>query len=68
MRSLWFAVLALAGAGFGAQPAREVYIVPFSHLDFYWGGTREELVKEGRVEIKRSTCWRRTGVPVSNKP
>jgi hypothetical protein len=31
-----FAVCAAA-----AQP--DVYVVPFSHLDLYWAGTREEL-------------------------
>ena len=54
MRSLWFAVLALAGAGFGAQPARDLHIVPFSHLDFYWGGTREECLARGNRIIAKA--------------
>lgn len=26
---------------------RDVYVVPFSHLDFFWGGTREECLARG---------------------
>jgi alpha-mannosidase len=29
------------------QPAGEVYIVPFSHLDLYWAGTQEECLSRG---------------------
>src|ERR1019366_4817398 len=33
-----------------AQPApanHEIYVVPFSHLDLYWGGTQEECLSRG---------------------
>ena len=34
--------------------SREVYIVPFSHLDLYWGGTREECLGRGNRVISRA--------------
>ena len=40
------------------QPApsamSEVYIVPFSHLDLYWGGTQEECLSRGNRIISRA--------------
>lgn len=53
-RSLWFAVALVAGAGFAADSARVVYVVPFSHLDFYWGGTREECLARGNRIIAKA--------------
>lgn len=35
-------------------PAGEVYIVPFSHLDLFWGGTREECLSRGNRIIDRA--------------
>jgi len=29
------------------QGTAEVYLVPFSHLDYFWGGTREECLARG---------------------
>jgi alpha-mannosidase len=29
------------------KPAADVYVVPFSHLDLFWGGTREECLSRG---------------------
>jgi alpha-mannosidase len=40
---------AFAGA---AQPA--VYVVPFSHLDLYWAGTREECLSRGNRIIAKA--------------
>ena len=43
-----------------AQPAaeaaepRQVYLVPFSHLDFFWAGTREECLARGNRIIARA--------------
>ena len=37
-----------------AQPANEVYIVPFSHLDLYWAGTQEECLSRGSRIIARA--------------
>jgi len=31
-----------------------VYVVPFSHLDLYWGGTREECLSRGNRIITRA--------------
>jgi alpha-mannosidase len=42
--------LLLAAASLYAQP---VYITPMSHLDFYWGGTREECLARGNDIIAR---------------
>src|SRR5262249_40353913 len=39
------------------QPVRgqtEVYVVPFSHLDFFWGGTREECLARGNRIIAKA--------------
>src|SRR5579871_5989596 len=33
---------------------REVYVVPFSHLDFFWGGTREECLARGNRIIAKA--------------
>ena len=44
----------------GQQPAAaasnkaEVYVVPFSHLDLFWAGTREETVARGNRIIARA--------------
>jgi alpha-mannosidase len=35
-------------------PAREVYIVPFSHLDLYWAGTQEECLSRGNRIITKA--------------
>ena len=32
----------------------EVYFTPFSHLDFFWGGTREECLARGNGIIAQS--------------
>ena len=37
-----------------AQPAGDVYIVPFSHLDLFWGGTQEECLSRGSRIIARA--------------
>ncbi len=51
-------LLALVPAGLPAQsasPAKsEVYVVPFSHLDLFWGGTREECLSRGNRIITRA--------------
>ena len=60
------AALSLTALGLGmrahleAQPAEqgkgshEVYIVPFSHLDFFWAGTREECLARGNRIIAKA--------------
>jgi alpha-mannosidase len=58
-------VLCLALTGMGRvraqQPAAsiplktEAYIVPFSHLDLFWAGTREECLARGNRIISRAT-------------
>jgi alpha-mannosidase len=35
-------------------PAREVYIVPFSHLDLYWAGTQEDCLSRGNRIIAKA--------------
>ncbi|MBV9085402.1 MAG: hypothetical protein JOZ62_22220, partial [Acidobacteriaceae bacterium] len=37
-----------------AAGERQVYIIPFSHLDFFWGGTREECLARGNRIISRA--------------
>jgi hypothetical protein len=43
-------VAPVAGRAAGA----EIYFVPFSHLDFYWGGTREECLARGNQIIAKA--------------
>jgi hypothetical protein len=33
---------------------RQVYIAPFSYLDFFWGGTREECLARGNQIIAKA--------------
>ena len=44
----------LAAALPAQQSAREVYVVPFSHLDLYWGGTQEECLSRSNRIISRA--------------
>ncbi len=46
MKSLYFlaAILLTVSPALCAEQGVDVYFVPFSHLDFYWGGTREECL------------------------
>jgi hypothetical protein len=44
-------VPALAAA---AAETAELYLVPFSHLDYFWGGTREECLARGNRIIARA--------------
>lgn len=39
-----------------AKPAapRDIYLVPFSHLDLYWAGTREECLSRGSRIISKA--------------
>jgi alpha-mannosidase len=53
------AVLVLAGSLPAQKPAdptapRQVFLVPFSHLDFFWAGTREECLARGNRIIARA--------------
>ncbi len=36
------------------SPDAEIHLVPFSHLDFFWGGTREECVSRGNRIIAKA--------------
>ena len=49
-----------------ASPAkREIYVIPFSHLDLFWAGTREECLARGNRIIApyvASRAWR-SGFP-----
>src|ERR1035437_1648150 len=48
----------LLPAALTAQPnsaaKSEIYVVPFSHLDLYWGGTQEECLSRGNRIITRA--------------
>lgn len=45
--------LAAQPAGKAVEP-RQVYLVPFSHLDFFWAGTREECLARGNRIIAKA--------------
>lgn len=52
-------VLALAGQLAAQQDSqlsasRQVFLVPFSHLDFFWAGTREECLARGNRIIAKA--------------
>jgi hypothetical protein len=40
--------------GAQAQSDAQVYFIPFSHLDFFWGGTREECLARGNQIIAKA--------------
>jgi alpha-mannosidase len=42
----------------GATPV-EVHLIPFSHLDFFWGGTREECLARGNQIIAKAVLLAR---------
>ncbi|MCJ7449333.1 MAG: glycosyl hydrolase-related protein [Bacteroidales bacterium] len=48
-------ILITQNANITAQQSKDadIYLVPFSHLDFFWGGTREECVSRGNRIIAR---------------
>ena len=52
-------VLWAAGGGSGPAVAKEatnaeIYVVPFSHLDLFWAGSREECVSRGNRIIAKA--------------
>jgi len=49
----YLAAMLLSGSA-AAETARVVYVVPFSHLDFFWGGTREECLLRGNRIIAKA--------------
>ncbi len=61
--SPWLVVSVLAcAAAYGGESRRgpegaqdpEIYFTPFSHLDFFWGGTREECLARGNGIIAQA--------------
>lgn len=44
-------LLTAPGVGPAAEP---IYLVPFSHLDLFWGGTREECLARGNALVARA--------------
>jgi hypothetical protein len=46
-------ILAILLAAPLAADQVEVYLVPFSHLDFFWGGTREECLARGNYIVAK---------------
>ena len=42
------------GAPEGASTRRELYVVPYSHLDLFWAGTREECLARGNRILSRA--------------
>lgn len=46
--------LASFAAAPGAAPGNDVYVVPFSHLDLFWAGTREECLSRGNRIISKA--------------
>jgi alpha-mannosidase len=44
----------LPGQTAASASPRQVYVAPFSHLDFFWGGTREECLARGNQIIAKA--------------
>jgi hypothetical protein len=44
-----------------ASSNNDVYVIPFSHLDLFWAGTREECLSRGNFIITKAVAPR---VPV----
>ena len=56
-RQLFVSVIVLAmwaAAGAKESQQADIYFTPFSHLDFFWGGTREECVSRGNRIIAKA--------------
>ncbi len=51
---MWAAAGQNAVAGSEQSPRADIYFIPFSHLDFFWGGTREECVSRGNRIIAKA--------------
>lgn len=61
MKTLWKSLLYFSIAlsctlslAQASSHARQVFVVPFSHLDLYWGGTQEECLSRGNRIISRA--------------
>ncbi len=52
--SLLLTLPAVSAGGEAISDRPEVYIVPFSHLDLFWGGTEEECLSRGNRIITRA--------------
>ncbi len=53
---LFSALVAIASAAPPAKAPVEVYLVPFSHLDYFWAGTREECLARGNQIIAKAVA------------
>src|SRR5215831_6085193 len=52
--AILFAGYAPAQSAGKPTETREVYLTPFSHLDFFWAGTREECLARGNRIIAKA--------------
>lgn len=52
--AIWVSIIQDAPAGAKQSQLADVYFIPFSHLDFFWGGTREECVSRGNRIIAKA--------------
>ncbi len=53
---LFFSTSALPQQKAQEAAKSEVYLIPFSHLDFFWGGTREECLARGNQIIAKAVA------------
>ncbi len=49
----WLRMILLAASA-AATNAQDVFLIPFSHLDLYWAGTREECLARGNTIIAKA--------------
>jgi hypothetical protein len=52
--AMWIAAGQDAAAGTKGSERADIHFVPFSHLDFYWGGKREECLSRGSRIIAKA--------------
>src|SRR5690242_11828649 len=50
----WIAAILLAAPLPAAEENLEIFLTPMSHLDFFWGGTREECLARGNYIIAKA--------------
>lgn len=51
--AIWLRATLLAAVAVAAN-AQEIFLVPFSHLDLFWAGTREECLARGNTIIAKA--------------
>ncbi len=57
--AIWAATGQDVSGGYKESKEADIYFTPFSHLDCFWGGTREECLSRGNRIIAKAIGFRR---------